>query len=266
MVDINEGLVLAFKANAEVLNKLNSRLEKQDMDEEEEWRKEKEMEEMEEAGMEKAALVKEIVGQVFAALKQGGLELDADKEHKVSGKDTWPMSGRPAAEDEEVPAKVRSETNEVQKPIVASQKMDHPEEEEEGPEEYPMEEDEEKDVPVEMKSMAKELMALKKSNEDLKKNMAQMVRKATEDQLRKMGFQEEKGLTAPKMIKSLVGDNGVAIKKAQDEKIVDDPIENIKQLSKMSYRKLAEMRVKMGELKLGAPMDEEDVAKIYGDN
>mgnify|MGYP001562405969 FL=1 len=253
-----EGTTLALSAVAEQLQKLNTRLEKEDVVDED-AAKEAEKAAAEE---EEKAFKKSIVTDVIAALKEGGLmDLNAKKEVKVGGKDKWPMSGRPAAEDEEKTTKVRTETGEVQKPIQAMKKAADLEEEEKDkelmpgeemeekgvvpPEEMVPEEDEDKDgseeYPQEMKAVISKMKAdFKKQLASFQKSMETNIKKETESRMRKMGFREERGLASPK-IRSL-GVDETPIVKAQK---ASSPEEMANELSKLSYKQINRLRFQM---------------------
>lgn len=168
---------------------------------------------------------KMIAGVTKSVLKQL-MELNADKEHKVSGGDKWPMSGRPAAEDKEENVTLRSKTDEVQKPIVASRPIVKHDEAvsddgDEHDKEYPVVEDTDKEVPtmkaqIQKSNLEKELFDLRKSMDDkIKKG----VEAGVEESLKKVGFRKEH-LQAQRILPNTLGaesnDPGVNILRKAD--------------------------------------------------
>ena len=246
----NEGVMLGLTALAEYLRK-------QDEKEKEEEEEEDEKLEKEAIAMEKASLVKEITQGVIAALKQGGMDVDGKSPKAVSGKDTWPMSGRPAAEDQESPVTLRTATDEVQKPIQAMQKhlmnqvsepgMEEEEvvppvgpgmEEEEGSEEYPVEEDEFKEYPEQMKMLAKELKSIRKSLATKEQEVETRIQKGIEEHLNQLGYRKE--LSTRPINKGLFGAEETQIMKSSTN--VDEFTD---QLAGMTYLQLEELRQKV---------------------
>ena len=135
-----EGNGLALSAVAEVLHKMDARLAKEQDEKEEE-------EEMQNAAVEKAALVKELATEVANMLK-------ADQGMDVSGaerkaKSTGGSSGK--ADDSESAATIDSKIDHQQNTIQAMRKEEADEEddpdadvdEKGGKEDYPMDEDKE---------------------------------------------------------------------------------------------------------------------------
>jgi len=253
----NEGITLGLGALAEVLQKMDARLEKQALDEDVDEAAARERLEEEEEEKAYEAMVKsmreEITKGVLDSLKgiltkqdQPMAELHGDQGKKVSGT-KWPMSSNKiSAEQEETSGTLdNSGTETVQKPIEAMEKQLPPlvEEEEEGSEEFPEEEDEgqvEEEELNEMALMRKQLASLKKENDSIKKNMANEIQKAAEERMRKMGFREETGLVGPKLTKASLGkEDKKIIKSAQSREEV------VEQLRNMSWSDLNELRFKI---------------------
>ena len=246
-----EGTNLALAAVAEVLQKMDYRLSKEDEDEEQE--------NMEKAqAAEKADLVKAVATEVAAMLKaDNGMDVDGTKV-RSAGKSAA------GAADSEKAVNIKSDIKDQQATIQAMLKADDDEDEDEmekadeGSAEEIVDEDEEKggmykagngededEDMVEEKSMEKQLSELKKQIADYEANMAKAVQTEAEDRLRKMGFREETGLTAPKVIQKdaqigLGVDGSTPIKKSA-ESVVD----TVDQLMDMSYQELRNMQYRL---------------------
>ena len=255
-----EGNGLALSAVAEVLQKMDARLEKDDRDKEEE-------EEMENAAVEKAALVKELATEVANMLKADqGMDVDGSKERKA--KTTGGSASN--ADDSESAANISTKIEDQQKPIQAMAKADDDENDDED-EEYPVaekagddaeedaaedeetakgykkahddeeaeEDDEEKST---LKSMQKELEALRLQLAEFENGIEKAVETESENRLRKMGFREETGLVAPQ-IAALGTDGTTPIVKAATEG------DTVDQLANLSYGELRElqMRIQAGD-------------------
>ena len=246
-----EGTNLALAAVAEVLQKMDYRLSKEDEDEE--------AQEMEKAqAAEKADLVKAVATEVAAMLKaDNGMDVDGTKV-RSAGKSAA------GAADTEKAVNIKSDIKDQQATIQAMLKADDDEDEDdmekadEGSAEEIVDEDEEKggmykegngededDDMVEEKSMEKQLSELKKQIADYEANMAKAVQTEAENRLRKMGFREETGLTAPKVIQKdaeigLGVDGSTPIKKSA-ESVVD----TVDQLMDMSYQELRNMQYRL---------------------
>lgn len=252
-----EGIAAGLGAVAEFLTK---QYDKEEERKEAEALKVADEEEKEKEELEKQSLVKAVTDAVMkqitnpAVLKQLQ-NLHGDTAFKVSGKDTWPMSSRPAAEDKETTAKLRNETEEVQKPIQAMQKQSpveevapeldddvHPEECrcENCPKgiavkasEFPKEEDkfpkQEAEYPEDMRAMLKNLQkqnsVLTKELINLKKSQDTLVKSSVKGALEKVGFREEKNVSGVRLLKSTLGVTEMDIKKSEDPK-VKDPLDS----------------------------------------
>lgn len=239
-----EGVMLGLGAVAEVLQKMDARLEKSEVVEMQKQMEMVEHVELQKAMEERDALVKDTATMVVKLLKEAGLGMPTDGRTPVvvAGKDMWPMDRRPAAEDEEEPVNVRTATEEVQKPIQAMRvqkaedKKDKDEDEKynKGAKEYPMEEDEEKDTPV--KKMMAQFAELQKKYTALEKGIETRIQEETESRLRKMGFREERSL-APTRSRSL-GVDDVPLRKSAEA----TPEDIVDQLVKLPYKQLRELQ------------------------
>lgn len=217
-----EGTMLALGAVAEVLQKMDSRLEKAESYETQTEMAQIEKAEFEKAMQERTALVKDVASAVVAMLKgEQGMPVDGRTPTAVSHEnDKWPMATRKPAEDQEKAVALRTATEEVQKPIQAMDKKDEEKEEDKDKKEYPMEEDEEKETPV-----RKALAELKKQHEDLLKSLPTLIQKEAESRLRKMGVIEERSL-APSRTHSLGADD-IQLRKSADEGDLADKLASI---------------------------------------
>ena len=253
-----EGNQLALAAVAEVLQKMDARLLKEEEDQEEE--------EMEKAAIqEKDALVKSVTQGVIAALKADqGMDVDGDKTRSAS-------QGPAGQADEEKPANPTTKIEDQQATIQAMQKAD--EEDDDEKEEKPAmkaEDDKEEEDDAEKADMAKakamgddddddddmekaeddtitamrkELDALKKQLGDAESNIEKAVQEESESRLRKMGFREETSLQAPKLTHPLGTDGTTPIVKG------DNPENTVDQLASLSYKELRDLqsKIEMGD-------------------
>jgi len=256
-----EGNQLALAAVAEVLQKMDARLLKEEEDEEE-----KEMEKAAEA--EQDALVKSVTDSVIAALKADqGMDVDGDKIRSAS-------QGPAGQADEEKPASPTTKIEDQQATIQAMQKADEEDDdedaekasmkmkadddkEEDDADEKAMEkakamedDDDEKDEKAMEKAeedtitaMRKELDALKKQLGDAESNIEKAVQEESESRLRKMGFREETSLQAPKITHPLGTDGTTPIVKG------DNPADTVDQLASLSYKELRDLqsKIEMGD-------------------
>jgi hypothetical protein len=248
-----EGNGLALSAVAEVLQKMDARLEKEEDEKEEE-------EELQNAAVEKAALVKELATEVANMLKADqGMDVDGSKERKAST--TGGSSSK--ADDSESAANISTKIEDQQKPIQAMRKDDDAakeDEEEEYPvaekahddEEAPADEEEtakgyrkagddeegDEDEPTELENMQKELESLRLQLAEFENGIEKAVATESEDRLRKMGFREETGLVAPQV--AVLGTDGTTpiVKSATEGDTVD-------QLANLSYGELRALQMKI---------------------
>ena len=244
-----EGTNLALAAVAEVLQKMDYRLSKEDEDEEQE-----EMEKTQAA--EKADLVKAVATEVAAILKaDNGMDVDGTKVRSAA-------KSKAGAADSESAVNIKSDIKDQQATIQGMLKADDEEDEEdmekEGSAEEIVDEDEEKggmykagngededDDMVEEKSMVKQLAALKKQISDYETNMTKAVQTEAENRLRKMGFREETSLQRPQLIQKdaeigLGVDGSTPMKKSTES--AGDTVE---QLMDMSYQELRNMQYRL---------------------
>ena len=254
-----EGNQLALAAVAEVLQKMDARLLKEEEDEEE-----KEMEKAAEA--EQDALVKSVTDSVIAALKADqGMDVDGDKIRSAS-------QGPAGQADEEKPASPTTKIEDQQATIQAMQKADEEdddedaekatdgmkmkadddkEEDEDAEKEMAKAKEEDDDDEKEMDkaeddtitAMRKELDALKKQLGDAESNIEKAVQEESESRLRKMGFREETSLQAPKITHPLGTDGTTPIVKG------DNPADTVDQLASLSYKELRDLqsKIEMGD-------------------
>ena len=263
-----EGTNLALAAVAEVLQKMDSRLSKEAEDEEEEMKKA-------EYDNAQAELVKSVASEVVSMLKANegdsyaGADVSGDdRKAKASG-------GTPQnADDSESDAGISSKIEDEQDTIQAADMGDDDEEDdiekayqkgyaagiekghnghdddddaEKGGMAYKADDDDEAaDEPIDekgmdneddddMEKMQKQLNSLKKQLADTENNMQKAVTSEAESRLRKMGFREETGLQAPKIVNSLGVDDTTPIKKSA---AVDTP----DQLAELSYSELRKLQ------------------------
>jgi len=251
-----EGNQLALAAVAEVLQKMDARLLKEEEDEEE-----KEMEKAAEA--EQEALVKSITDSVIATLKADqGMDVDGDKVRSAS-------QGPAGQADEEKPASPTTKIEDQQATIQAMQKADEEDddedaekasvkmkadddkEEDDAEKEMAKAKEEDDDDEKEMDkaeddtitAMRKELDALKKQLGDAESNIEKAVQEESESRLRKMGFREETSLQAPKITHPLGTDGTTPIVKG------DNPADTVDQLASLSYKELRDLqsKIEMGD-------------------
>ena len=260
-----EGNGLALSAVAEVLQKMDARLNKAEA-EDDDFRMEQENQEaMEYAQMEKAELIKSIAGEVTDLMKgvgesKQGMPVDGEKVRSASKAGT-----AKSADDSETAVTTDTKTENVQGIIQAMQKelnllkegYDFGADDEEGSdteitedEEADEEEvdDEDEDITNALQNMQKQILALKKGTSNPQLSLEAMVKKESEDRLRKMGYREETSLQGPQLIKydepSLIGVDGTSpIKKASN------PTDTVEQLSELSYKQLRDMQaqIELGE-------------------
>ena len=244
-----EGTNLALAAVAEVLQKMDGRLTK----EEEQAHYDAQLDAQNAA---RADLVKSIANEVLSVIKQDqGLEVSG-KERKAKSTGGTPQN----ADDSESGASPNTNIKDQQNTIQAMRKQDDEEDEEEieqGGMAYKNEDEEDEDVaelpieekgygedeeeePSEMKAMRKQIAAMKKQLEATEAGMQKAVQSEAENRLRKMGFREETGLQAPKLTSGL-GVDATPIIKSNSVDVVD-------QLADLSYGQLRDLQhqIEMG--------------------
>ena len=239
-----EGNQLALAAVAEVLQKMDARLLKEEEDQEEE-----EMEK--EAEASKDALVKSVTQGVIAALKADqGMDVDGEKTRSASqgpsgqADEEKPASPTTKIEDQQatIQAMAKAEDDEEEDDVEKAGAEDSKEEEEEDTEKAgggmakAEEDDEDED---EMSAMKKELDALKKQLNSAEANIEKAVQEESENRLRKMGFREETSLVAPKLTHPLGTDGTTPIVKG------NNPENTVDQLASLSYKELRDLQNKI---------------------
>jgi len=253
-----EGNGLALSAVAEVLQKMDSRLTKAEELDDEEREDEDEKEAMAYAEMEKAELIKSIATEVTDLMKGVGESkqgMPVDGEHVRSASKAGTAK---SADDSESAITTDTKTENVQGIIQAMQKElnllkegqppwladDDDDAEEEGSDAEVTEEEEDEDVENALQNMQKQIIALKKNfaaNNGQGQSLQGIVKKESEDRLRKMGFREETSLQGPQLIKyddpSMMGVDGTTpIKKAKST------ANTVDELSTLSYKQLRDMQ------------------------
>jgi len=242
-----EGNTLGLSAVADVLQKMESRLEKA---EEYEYEEDLMLAEDEQYG----ALIQGVAQEVIAMIKADN-EVGIDPtEKKVGGTQLSDGSADDGSETVN-PGSKGTPTADAQDTIVGgkevnvakmSKKLLKEDEEEETEEERRRREEEEKEP------NQNEIVQMKKQLEDLQKQVAgyqEAIKKSDDGEvvqrLERMGFREEKGLAAPKLIpdSTLGVESETFISKAQEQEDIVD------QLSKLSFRDLRTLqeRVQRGD-------------------
>ena len=258
-----EGTSLGLAALAEVLQKMDGRMEADDA-----YAIEKA--EQEQAAIEHANLVKSIAKSVLIELSDQGMDVDGTAIENVGKPD--PTKGATAtpnyvgdADDSSETITPRSSIEDQQASIMAEDdekdkkddddvdKAMHDDGKKEkaymgkrvenamgdGDDEdrFPKDEkedDEGNDESKAMVNMKKSLLALQKQIESL--DISKAVKEESENRLRKMGFKEENGLQRPQLSTNVFGADETPIKKAQT---VNDVVD---QLTNLSYKELRKMQ------------------------
>ena len=277
MADINdrlekqmEGTNLALAAVAEVLQKMDDRLNKAEEQEFYMEQAQTEEQEMQNAMMEKTQLVKAIAGEVIDVMKAGVGESkqgmptkgDGQKKAKASVGSSGTVTG--GGNDDSTGVTIDSKTETVGQAIQAMQnqlqlikegygmdKEDYPSIEDlaEGSEEEPEEEEEEngeKETEEEAGyGFENAIQNLQKQMNDFQKNMGTKIVNESERRLAKMGFKEETSLQSPTLIRyddqygNPLGIDGMTpVSKTENVDVVD-------QLSDMSYKQLRDLQFKI---------------------
>ena len=238
-----EGTNLALAAVAEVLQKMDGRLAKEE-------RANAAVEAENANTAARADLVKSIAQEVIGLIKEGsnaGLDVDGG-ERKAKATGGTPQN----ADDSEDAVTPTTKIEEQQNTIQAMRKQDEDDDEEEEMEkegtdeaadeaadepvaEKGMDEDDEEDDSDEMKSLAKQIAKLQKELDATKSNMQKSITAESESRLRKMGFREETGLQAPKVMTGLGLDETPIIQKGDGKDTAD-------QLASLSYSELRRLQ------------------------
>jgi hypothetical protein len=246
-----EGTSLGLAALAEVLQKMDGRMDADDA-----YAIEKA--EQEQAAYQHASLVKNIAKSVLIELADQGMDVDGEKVNTVGGSD--PTSSATAtpnyvgdSDDSSENVKITSKIEDQQATIQAEDDDKEDEEKEkaymgnkmnkaeEGEEDFPQEEEngngngsDEEPTDEELEgSLQKQLASLQKQIDGL--DISKAVKNESENRLRKMGFKEENGLQKPQLSNSFGADE-TPIKKAQT---VNDVVD---QLTNLSYKELRKMQ------------------------
>lgn len=246
-----EGTSLGLAALAEVLQKMDGRMEADDA-----YAIEKA--EQEEAAFEHAALVKDIAHSVLIELSDQGMDVDGTDIENVGKPD--PTKGATAtpnyigdADDSSETVTPRSSIEEQQASIMAEDDEDEDEEKAMHAGKMKAEDDDDdddKDIENAYKKVEmadddededEEKAMLKKSIKQLQKqiealDISKAVKEESENRLRKMGFKEENGLQRPQLSTNVFGADETPIKKAQT---VNDVVD---QLTNLSYKELRKMQ------------------------
>ncbi len=256
-----EGTSLGLAALAEVLQKMDGRMEADDA-----YALEKA--EQEQAAIEHANLVKNIAKSVLIELSDQGMDVDGTDTKVVGGGD--PTKGATATpnyvgdSDDSSETVTPSTKIEDQQASIQAEDDDEDEEKEkaymgkrvenamgDGDDEdedkekamggkFPKmenamhDEDEDDDDDSEKAVLKKSIKQLQKQIEAL--DISKAVKEESENRLRKMGFKEENGLQKPQLSTNVFGADETPIKKAQT---VNDVVD---QLTNLSYKELRKMQ------------------------
>jgi len=244
-----EGTSLGLAALAEVLQKMDGRMDADDA-----YAIEKA--EQEQAAMEHANLVKNIAKSVLIELSDQGMDVDGTDTKVVGGGD--PTKGATAtpnyvgdSDDSSETVNVPTKIEDQQASIQAEDDEDEEQKDDEKIEEamggkFPkmenaMHDDDEEDGEDGDDGDDEEKAMLKKSIKQLQKqiealDISKAVKEESENRLRKMGFKEENGLQRPQLSTNVFGADETPIKKAQT---VNDVVD---QLTNLSYKELRKMQ------------------------
>ena len=246
-----EGTSLGLAALAEVLQKMDGRMDADDA-----YAIEKA--EQEQAAIQHANLVKNIAKSVLIELSDQGMDVDGTDIENVGKPD--PTKGATAtpnyvgdADDSSETITPRSSIEDQQASIMAEDngeeedekekaymKKAHEEDEDEKEKamhpmkEKAMHDDEDEDEDEEKAMLKKSIAQLQKQIESL--DISKAVKEESENRLRKMGFKEENGLQRPQLSTNVFGADETPIKKAQT---VNDVVD---QLTNLSYKELRKMQ------------------------
>ena len=258
-----EGTSLGLAALAEVLQKMDGRMEADDA-----YAIEKA--EQEQAAIEHAALVKNIAKSVLIELSDQGMDVDGTAIENVGKPD--PTKGATAtpnyvgdSDDSSETIEPRSSIEDQQASIMAEDNGEEDDKKEDvdkamrnkmenamHPKVENAEHDEKEEEDGEMKKADKEndeekieeAMGLKKQLANLQKqiealDISKAVKEESENRLRKMGFKEENGLQRPQLSNNVFGEDETPIKKAQT---VNDVVDQLTNLSYKELRKIQEFK------------------------
>jgi len=245
-----EGTNLALAAVAEVLQKMDARLSKEDADAIAHANANSQ-------AAAKADLVKSIAKEVISVLKEADSGLDVSGgERKAKATGGTPQNSDDSESAANPTTKIEDQQNTIQASRLKKEdgEEDEEEEEEKGmgykdeeaaddeaadfPETEEKGEDDEEDDVDEMKSMRKQLAAMKKELAATKGDMQKSITTEAESRLRKMGFREENGLKAPQLTHGLGVDNTPLVKS-------NDGTDVAGQLADLSYKQLRDLQHKI---------------------
>ena len=244
-----EGTNLALAAVAEVLQKMDFRLSKEEDD-----AMARAHEDAEEAA--KADIVKSIANEVLSVLKEemAGLDVSGeDRKARTTG--GTPQNADDSESGVEAPVAIEDQQNTIQASLKKEDDDDEDDEEiESGGMAYKQEDDEEEeaddeaaDAPVEedgedddeIMAMRKQIATLTKRLESTQVDMKKSISSEAESRLRKMGFREENGLKAPEISGGLGVDDTPIVKASNADGDVAT------QLSELSYKQLRDLQHKI---------------------
>ena len=253
-----EGTSLGLAALAEVLQKMDGRMEADDA-----YAIEKA--EQEQAAYEHAALVKNIAKSVLIELSDQGMDVDGTAIENVGKPDpTKSATATPNyigdADDSSETIEPRSSIEDQQASIMAEDNGDEEDDRKKMENamhpkvENAMKDDKDEEDNGEMKKAdqeekedeekIEEAMGLKKQLANLQKqiealDISKAVKAESENRLRKMGFKEENGLQRPQLSNNVFGADETPIKKAQT---VNDVVDQLTNLSYKELRKMQELK------------------------
>ena len=252
-----EGTNLALAAVAEVLQKMDVRLSKEE--------EASAVAQRDDANASaRAQLVKSIANEVLAVIKDDAAGLDVSgKERKAKATGGTPQNPDDSESAVSPDTKIESQQNTIiaMKKLLKEYENGEEEDDEEEEKGYARKadddaDDEAADLPVEekgeddeeeededdaVKSMRKQIAKMKKQLDDQENGMQKAVATESEDRLRKMGFREETGLKAPQLLNGLGVDNTPIVKAAAGD--------TADQLADLSYTELRRLQtqIEMGD-------------------
>ena len=223
-----EGTNLALAAVAEVLQKMDDRLSK-----EESYALELAQEEA--SDIAKEDLVKSIAGEVLNVLKDELAGLDVSGDTRSADSVGTSADADDSSENVDITTDIEEQQNTIQASLQKEKDDDDDDKEKMGMayKQDDDDEDEAADVPEEeeeseeMKSMKKQIAALEKALTDSKD--------VAEDRLKKMGFREETSLKAPAVVATGLGVDTTPLVKAYNGDVAD-------QLTSLSYKQLRDLQ------------------------
>ena len=221
-----EGNSLALNAIAEVLQKMDSKLSREEgvaLAKQERIAKAK----------EKEGMVQDVANSVLAMIK-------AEFERPAKGTGKTEKNADDSESQSKLPA---AGTEEVQKPIVMKEYDDDDEEEEEMEKAHTPEHDDEEDgEDMEKSSLKAQIAKLQKQLSDYDEKIEKAVKEESEARLRKMGFREEKSLQAPTRIEPVMGTQSLGVDEAPYIKKSATEGDVVDQLAQLSFSELRNMQ------------------------